>query len=268
VTIHKTAIIGDGARIDESAEIGPYAVIGSQVKIGARTTIGAHSVIDGITTIGEDCKLFPGCSIGLEPQDIGYKNEPTGVKIGDRVTVREYATIHRASKEGFTTIGDDCFLMNYAHVAHNCQLGRGVILANAATLAGYVTVGDHTVMAGLLVIHQFVRIGRLNMISGISGSRLDCPPFAMCDGRPVKFRGVNAIGMRRQKIAAEVRTAIKSAFRMLYRSDDNFSQALERIEREIHPYSEIRELVEFFRTSKRGVIPKYISEEEEGFDED
>ncbi|HEY9684749.1 MAG TPA: acyl-ACP--UDP-N-acetylglucosamine O-acyltransferase [Oculatellaceae cyanobacterium] len=260
--IHKTAIIEDGAIIDPTAEIGPYVVIGPNVKIGAGTKIGAHSVIDGHTTIGNDCKIYASASIGLDPQDISYKGQPTGVSMGDRVTVREFVTVHRASKEGVTVVGDDCFLMAYSHVAHDDVLGKGVIMANGATLAGHVTVGDHTVMAGVLIVHQFVRIGRLNMISGMTGTRLDLPPFAMCDGRPTRVRGVNIIGMRRQKMAAENRSAIKKAFRMIYRSDENITQALERIENEIHPYPEIVELVDFYRTSKRGVTGKTAPDED------
>jgi UDP-N-acetylglucosamine acyltransferase len=261
--IHKTAIIEDGAVIDPTADIGPYVVIGPNVKIGAGTRIGAHSVVDGHTTIGKDCKIYASASIGLDPQDLGYKGQPTGVSMGDRVTVREFVTVHRASKEdGVTVVGDDCFLMAYSHVAHDDVLGKGVIMANGATLAGHVTVGDHTVMAGVLIVHQFVRIGRLNMISGMTGTRLDLPPFAMCDGRPTRVRGINIIGMRRQKMPAENRSAIKKAFRMIYRSDENITQALERIEKEIHPYPEIIELVDFYRTSKRGVTGKTAPDED------
>ncbi len=268
--IHRTAIIEDGASIDETADIGPYVVIGPNVTIGAGTKIGAHSVIDGHTTIGRDCKIYASASIGLDPQDMSYTGQPTGVEVGDRVTVREFVTIHRASKEGVTKVGDDCFLMAYSHVAHDDVLGKGVIMANGATLAGHVTVGDHTVMAGVLIVHQFVRIGRLNMISGMTGTRLDLPPFAMCDGRPTRVRGINIIGMRRQKMPGEVRSAIKKAFRMIYRSDENITQALERIEKEIHPHPEIIELVDFFRTSKRGVTGKTAPDEdaEANFGED
>ena len=134
MTIHRTAIVADGAQIDPSVEIGPYAVIGPNVKIGRGTKIGPHAVIDGVTTIGENCHIFAGASIGREPQDLSYKDEPTGVIIGDRVTIREYVTIHRASHEGFTVVGDECFLMNYVHIAHNCKLGRGVIMANSTML--------------------------------------------------------------------------------------------------------------------------------------
>ena len=254
MTIHRTAIIADGAQIDETAQIGPYAVIGPDVKIGARTKVGAHAVIDGITTIGEDCNIFAGASIGLDPQDLAYKNEPTGVIIGNRVIIREYATIHRATHEGFTIIGDDCFLMNYVHIAHNCKLGKGVILANLSNLAGYVQIADHVVCAGMFVAHQFVRIGKMCMVSGVSGARVDLPPYTICAGRRLRVRGVNVVGMRRNKIGMEVRSAIKEAYRLLYRTDLNATQALEQIEKEIHPHPEILEILEFYRTSKRGVV--------------
>ena len=149
-----------GAIIADSAEIGPYAVIGGQVSVGSGSKIGAHVVIDGQTTIGENCQIFSGASIGQAPQSISYKGEPSGVKIGNGVTIREYVTVHRGLANGCTTIGDECYIMNYAHIAHDCQLGRGVIMANSATLAGHITVGDGTVMAGVCVFHQYVRIGR------------------------------------------------------------------------------------------------------------
>jgi len=263
MTIHKTAIVSEGAQIHASAEIGPYAVIGANVKIGAGTTIGAHAVIDGHTTIGEDCRIFAGASIGLEPQDLRYKGEPTGVIMGDRVVVREYATIHRATGEGFTTVGDDCFLMNYVHIAHNSHLGKGVILANSTMMAGHVTIGDHTVISGMCIFHQFVRIGRLCMISGMAGSRMDLPPFATLDGRPAMVRGINSIGMRRQGLSLKARSAVKEAYRLLYRSGLNSTQALERIQEEVELLPEVIEIIDFFKTSKRGVVgPETKSMEE------
>lgn len=264
MSIHKTAIIGDGANIAADAEIGPYAVIGGQVSIGSATKIGAHAVIDGHTKIGAKCHIFAGASIGLEPQSISYAGEPTGVSIGDRVTVREYATIHRGTKEdGMTVIGDDCYLMNYAHVAHDCKLGKGIIMANSATLAGHVVVGDGTVMAGACVFHQFVRIGRLCMVSGLTGSRVDLPPFVVLDGRPPTIRGINIIGMRRQKVSSQARTAIKQAYKTLYKSGLNFAQAIAQLEEESEHPQEVSEIIDFFKTSKRGVLGLY-SEDESG----
>ncbi len=263
MTIHKTAIIDDGAQIDPSAEIGPYAVVGPNVKIGARTKVGAHCVIDGHTTIGSDCNIYAGASIGLDPQDLRYKGEPTGVIIGDRVVIREYVTIHRATAEGFTTIGDDCFFMNYVHIAHNCKVGRGVILANSVMMAGYVQIGDFTVMSGMNIFHQFVRVGRMVMVSGFVGARNDIPPFCMVDERHDRVRGINSIGMRRQGLSAKTRAAIKECYRLLYRSGLNNSQALARIEEEIEPCPEVQELVEFFKTSKRGVVGGSLTAEDE-----
>jgi UDP-N-acetylglucosamine acyltransferase len=253
MTIHSTAVIDSNAQIAPDAEIGPYAVIGPNVKIGSRTKIGAHTIIDGVTTIGANCNIFPGASIGLEPQDFGYKGEPTGVILGDNVVIREYVTIHRASKEGFTMIGDETFLMNYVHIAHNCKLGKGVILANSTMMAGHVTIEDYVVTSGMCIFHQHIRIGRLSMLSGMTGTRLDLPPFSTCDGRPAMVRGVNAIGMRRRGIKQETRSAVKEAYRLIYRSGLNVSQALERIEQDIQPYPEVTEVVEFFRSTKRGV---------------
>jgi UDP-N-acetylglucosamine acyltransferase len=268
MTIHKSAIIGEGASIADDVEVGPYAVIGEHVSIGSGTKIGAHTIIDGRTKIGSDCHIFPGASIGLEPQSLSYKNEPTGVNIGDRVTVREYVTIHRGTAEakdgeidGITVIGDDCFLMNYVHVAHDCKLGKGVIMANSATLAGHVQVGDFTVMAGVCVFHQFVRIGRFCMVSGMTGGRMDLPPFVMLDGLPPMIRGVNVIGMRRQKLSSEVRSKVKNAYKMLYQSGLNFSQAIASLKSEGNLIAEVEEIIDFFATSKRGVLGAYAEGE-------
>jgi UDP-N-acetylglucosamine acyltransferase len=263
-TIHKTAVIADGAQIHDTAEIGPYVVIGPHVRIGAGTKIGAHSVIDGHTTIGESCKIFPGVSIGLEPQDLKYKDEPTGVVIGNNVTLREYVTIHRATGDRTTVIGNDCFLMNYVHIAHDCRLGNGVIIANATTVAGHVTIGENAVISGTCVFHQNVRVGKAVMMGGLTGTRVDLPPFTMCDGRPAYVRGINVIGLRRQKIGPETRGHIKQAYKLLYREGLNFGQALERIEAELPQSPEIMEICEFFRTSKRGIAAAFGDSHEAG----
>lgn len=255
--VHKTAVIADGAEVHESADIGPFAVIGSHVKIGPGTKIGAHAVIDGYTTIGENCQIFAGAAIGLEPQDLKYTNEPTGVIIGNNCVIREYVTIHRATKEGFTVLGDNCFLMNYAHVAHNCKVGSGVIMANATTLAGHVEVGDGAVFAGMVILHQHVKIGRFCMLGGMTGSRVDLPPFTLCDGRPAMVRGMNVIGLRRNKMGPEKRSAIKQAYKLIYRSGLNHSQAIAKIKEEIEAFDEINEICDFFATSKRGVAPAF-----------
>jgi len=265
MTIHSTAVIASGAIIAEGAEIGPYAVIGENVSIGKGTKIGPHVVIDGITSIGENCQIFSGASIGQAPQSISYRGEPSGVKIGNGVTIREYVTVHRGSAGGCTTIGDNCYLMNYAHVAHDCNIGRGVIMANSATLAGHITVGDGTVMAGVCVFHQFVRIGRMCMVSGMTGSRMDLPPFVILDGLPPAIRGLNLIGMKRNGFPLAVRTAIKRAYKTLYNSGLNFSQAIQQIKQE-EMLPEVAEIVDFFDSSKRGVLGSY-NEDEPALDE-
>lgn len=257
MVIHKTAIIADGAQIHESAEIDPYAVIGPNVQIGAGTRIGAHAIIDGHTVIGENSRIFAGASIGLEPQDLRYKGEPTGVIIGNNTVIREYVTIHRATVEGNTTIGDNCFLMNYVHVAHNCKLGNGVIMANGTMMAGHVDIGEGTVFSGVCILHQFVRVGRFCMIGGMTGTRVDLPPFTICDGRPAMVRGLNVIGLRRQKMNPTVRAGVKQAYKLLYRSGLNHSQAIARIQDELECGVEIKEICDFFTSSKRGVAPAF-----------
>ncbi len=258
MTIHPAAIIADGADIHESAEIGPGAVIGANVKIGRGTKVGPHVVIDGHTQIGEDCEIFAGAIIGLPPQDRSYKGEPSGVLVGDRCVIREYATIHRATGDDTTIVGEDAFLMNYAHVAHNCKLGKGVTMANNATIAGYVQIGDFAVLSGMVVVHQHSRIGRLCMLSGLTGARQDLPPFTNLDGRPSRVRGINMLGLRRIQAKPEVRSAIKETYRLIYRSGLNISQALDRVETDLELFPEVKEIVEFFRTSKRGVAPAFV----------
>ncbi len=251
--IHPTAIIADGAKVAASAEIGPYSIIGKSVKIGEGTKIGPHVVIDGDTTIGADCKIYASVAIGLDPQDFGYKGEPTGVIIGDRVTLREFVTIHRATKEGFTTVGNDCFLMNCSHIAHNCKVGNGVILANNAVLGGYVEVGDNAVFGGMIAVHQHCRVGRLVMMGGCSGTRQDIPPFAITERTPAKVYGINTIGLRRNKVSQETRSAIKNAYKIFNREGLNLKSAIERVESELGNFAEVKEIVDFYKSSRRGV---------------
>ncbi len=261
--IHPTAIISKEASIGKDVIIGPYSYIGPNVEIKEKTYIGPHVIIDGITQIGSNCKLIAACSIGLPPQDISYKDEPTGVKIGNGTVIREYVTIHRASKEGFTVIGENCYLMNYVHVAHNVQLGNSVIIANSSMLAGYVIVEDFVFISALSPIHQHCRIGESAMVGGMTGSRLDLPPYFIADGRPAKIRGVNKVGLRRRGIKADVRDELAKAYKIIYHSGLNTSNALQKIETELIPFDEIKKLVGFYRTSKRGVVG--IDSEENDF---
>ena len=261
--IHPTAIIAGGAKIGLGVSIGPYSIIGENVSIGDNTYIGPHVIIDGKAEIGANCKLIAACSIGLPPQDINYKGEETGVKIGENTIIREYVTIHKATKEGFTTVGKNCFLMNYVHIAHNVQLGNNVIMANSSTLAGYVIVEDFVFISALSTMHQHCRIGESAIVGGMSGSRLDIPPYFIADGRPVKIKGINKIGLRRKGIKPEVREELSKAYKLIYLSGLNTTNALQKIESELVQFDEIKKLVTFFRTSKRGVVGMDSKDEEE-----
>lgn len=261
-TIHPTAIISPEAKIGPGVNIGPYCVIGPDVEIKENTYIGPHVIIEGKTEIGANCKLIAACSIGLPPQDISYKGELTGVKIGENTVIREYVTIHRAVKEGFTVIGKDCFLMNCAHIGHNARLGNNVIMASSSILAGYTIVEDFVFISALCVTHQHCRIGESAMVGGMTGTRLDLPPYFMADGRPAKIRGVNKVGLRRRGIKAEVRTELIKAYKMIYLSGLNTANALLKVEAELIQFDEIKKLVNFFKTSKRGVVGRDIENDD------
>ena len=252
--IHPTAIISPEARIGAEVTIGPYCCIGPNVEIKDNTYIGPHVIIEGTTEIGPNCKLVAACSIGLPPQDLSYRGEQTGVKIGENTTIREYVTIHRATKDGYTVIGSNCFLMNCVHIGHNTQLGDSVIIANSSVLAGYVTVEDFVFISALSTMHQHCRIGESAMVGGMTGSRLDLPPYFMADGRPAKIRGVNKVGLRRRGIKADVRVELSKAYKLIYQSGLNTTNALKKIEDELVQFEEIKKLVNFYRTSKRGVV--------------
>lgn len=252
--IHPTAIISPEARIGAQVTIGPYCCIGPNVEIKDNTYIGPHVIIEGTTEIGPNCKLIAACSIGLPPQDISYKDEPTGVKIGENTIVREYVTIHRATKEGFTTIGSNCFLMNCVHIGHNTQVGNHIIMASSSTLGGYVIVQDFVFIGGLTAIHQHCRIGESAMVGGMSGSRLDAPPYFIANGIPITIRGINKVGLRRRGIKADVREELSKAYKLIYQSGLNTTNALKKIEDELVQFVEIKKLVNFYRTSKRGVV--------------
>ena len=260
--IHYTAVISSGAKIANSVEIGPYSVIGPQVEIKENTYIGPHVIIEGKTTIGSNCKLMA-CSIGLPPQDLSYAGEDTGVNIGDGTVIREYATVHRAVKEGFTEIGKNCFLMNYVHIGHNVKLGNHVIMANSSLLPGYVEVADFVFISGLSTIHQHCRIGESAMVGAMTGSRLDLPPYFIADGRPAKIRGVNKVGLKRRGIKPDVRIEIERAYKLIYQSELNTTNAIEKIEKELNLYPEIKNIIEFFKTSKRGIVTVAGSPDEE-----
>jgi len=254
IVIHPTAIVDSGAQLEEGVEIGPYSIIGKNVRIGKRTKIGSGVLIEGWTTIGEDCVISKGAAIGGPPQDLHYKGVRSFIKIGDRNLIREYVTIHRGTKEESTTrIGNDCFIMAYSHIAHNCTIEDGVIMANLGTLAGYVTVEKKVVIGGLSAAHQYVRIGAYSIIGGCSKVVKDVPPYTKVDGHPATLWGLNTIGLRRGGFSPKTRELLKRAYTILFRSNLNTSQALGRIENGLEPIPEIRHLCDFIRNSKRGI---------------
>jgi len=255
--IHPTAIVDKNAELEGDVEIGPGAVIASRVKIGVGCRIGPNAVIDSGTILGRDVRVHAGAVIGTEPQDWKYGGYPTGVEIGEGTIIREYVTINRATGEGgMTRIGPRCMLMINCHIAHECKVGEGVIMANLATLGGHVEVEDFTVIGGMAVIHQFVRVGRMAMVGGASGLMKDAPPYMITFGYPpARVYGVNKVGMRRNGVSDKTRDDIKRAFKFLFRSGLNFSQGLERIREEIDPSPEIQHLIEFFNKTRRGISP-------------
>ncbi|MFN2578032.1 MAG: acyl-ACP--UDP-N-acetylglucosamine O-acyltransferase [Pyrinomonadaceae bacterium] len=254
--IHSSAVISPRAHIGAGCRIGPYAVIGDEVSLGSGITVESHCVIDGRTRIGDQTHLFPFVSVGLPPQDLKFAGEETETEIGKRTRIREFVTIHRGTKGGggITKIGDDCFVMAQAHVAHDCLIGNNVIMANAATLAGHVIVEDGANIGAYSGVHQFCRIGREAYVGGYSVVVKDALPFALTVGNHAKCYGLNKVGVRRRGYSRETIAALHHAFHLLLSSKLNTTQALERIREEIKNIPEVDELVRFVETSKRGVV--------------
>ena len=252
--IHETAVIAPNARIAKGVEIGPYSVIGENVEIGEVTKIGPHVVIQGWTSIGKDCRIFQFASIGEEPQDLKFKGEKSYTFIGDRTTIREGVTVHRATgAENETRIGSDCLLMALTHVAHNCVLGDHVIMSNLASVAGHAVVEDRAVIGGMAGVHQFVKIGRNAMVGGMAKLVQDVVPYTIVDGHPAKVVGLNSVGISRAGIPLESRRNIKKAYKILYRSGLNLAEAISVIEQEVDSCEEVDHFLRFLRNAERGI---------------
>jgi len=252
--IHPTAIISPKAKLATKVSVGPYTVIGANVSIGADTKIGAHCVLEGNTSIGKNCEIFTGVVIGSRPQDLKFKDAKVFLEIGNNNIIREYCTLNPATKEGAkTVVGNDNLLMAYSHIAHDCSIGNGCILANNCTLAGHVAIEDKVVIGGIVAIHQFVRIGMLSITGGCSKVVQDIPPFSTCDGHPARVYGLNLIGLKRNGVSREAIKKIDQAFKLIFNSGLTAKHALEKVEKEIEKTKEITYLVNFVKSSERGL---------------
>lgn len=258
-SIHPTAVISLGADLHPSVQVGPYSVIGERVKVGLGTIIGSHVVIEGPTEIGCGNRIFPGAVIGTEPQDLKYDGAASGVKIGDDNQIREYVTINRATGRGeMTVIGNKNLLMAYVHVAHNCAIADSVVIANNVALAGHVKIESRAVIGGVLGIHQFVHIGKMAMVGGMSRIDRDVPPFMLVEGNPSRVRSLNFVGLKRAGLSLTDLQILKKAFRILYHSDKPFNEAF--VELELLSDSEYVEHLHRFlymslSSERRGPIP-------------
>lgn len=253
MTIHPTAVIDPKAEIDGEVDIGPYVVIEGPVKINRGTRVMAHAYLTGWTEIGADNEIHPGVVLGGAPQDKAYKGAETYLKIGDRNIFREHVQVHRGTVAGSATIvGDDNFLMANSHVGHNCKLGNQIVIANGALLGGYVEVGNNVFISGNCVVHQFVRIGDYALMRGLSGTSRDVPPFAIVDWQHT-VRGVNVVGLKRAGFDDRRIREIREAFRVLFRKGRNLSLAVKEIEDRGRAGDDVSALLEFIKSSKRGV---------------
>ena len=252
--IHPTAIIHPNARIGANCEIGPYCVLGEHVVLGEGCKLHSHVVIDGHTRLGRENEVFPFACLGAKTQDLKWKGGVNRVEIGDRNVIREFVTVHCATDDGkATVIGSHNLLLIYVHVAHDCVLGNQIIMSGYAGLAGHVVVEDQAVLGGYTAVHQFCRIGRLALTGGCSKVVQDVPPFMIADGNPAETRTINKIGMERNGISDEAQTALRQAYKLLFREGLTIPNALERVEKELPPLPELAHLVHFVRTSERGI---------------
>lgn len=252
--IHPTAVIDAKAEIEADCEIGPFCVIGPNVKLGARNRLHSHVVIDGHTVIGEENQIYPFVSIGMQSQDLKWNGGITHTEIGDRNTFREGVTVHSATSDGeYTRVGSDNHILAYCHLAHNAIVGNHNIMSNYSGVAGHVVIEDYTVIAAMSGVHQFCRVGRMSMIGGCSKVVQDVPPYMIVDGNPAETRTINKIGLERKGVSPEAQTELRRAFKILFKEGLNHTNAIERIESELNLLPEVKTLVDFIRTSERGI---------------
>ena len=252
--IHPTAVVSPDAVIGENVEIGPFAIVGEQCTIGDGSVIAPRATLERNVRLGARVKVGVGTVLGGDPQDLKFRGEETWVEIGDGTTIREYTTINRGTTQSLkTTVGRGSFIMSYVHLGHDCHVGDGVILSNAVQLAGHVTVEDRAIISGVSAVHQFARIGRHAFVGGCSRVAKDVPPFLKAVGNPVRLYGLNSVGLQRSGFDAELVRELKRAYRLLFRSDLNVSQALERARAELQPLPEVEHFLQFIEDSQRGI---------------
>jgi len=256
--IHETAIVHPEAHLAEDVVVGPYCVIEADVSIGQRTRLDAFAQIKSHTVLGADNHVHSYACVGGIPQDLKFHGEKTVLEIGDRNTIREYATLNRGTGDGggVTRVGSDCLLMAYSHVAHDCQVADGVILANAATLAGHVEIGHHSVVGGLSAVHQFVCIGEFAFIGGKTGVAQDVPPYVLAAGERATMRGLNLVGLKRRGFNKEALQGLRKTYSLVFRSGQGRQETLDQALEQWGENEEVRRFVDFIRQSERGVIPQ------------
>jgi UDP-N-acetylglucosamine acyltransferase len=254
--IHQTALVDPTAEVADGVEIGPYSIIGEKVKIGKGTSIGPHCVIDKWTVIGKGCQIYQYASIGAPPQHLRYKGEETSVIVGDNNIIREFVTIHRGTPfgNGKTVLGDENFIMAYAHVAHDCILGNRIIMSSYAALGGHVEIGDYAIIGGIVAIHQFVRVGAYAFVGGATALTRDIPPFVTASGMKVKFYGINVLNLQRHNVSAEAIQGLRKAYKVLFRSRLTMEEAIKQVQEDpVAALPEVQYMLDFISGSKRGV---------------
>lgn len=253
--IHTSAVIDADARIGDNVTIGAGVIIGPRCTVGDGCVISTRAILEENVRLGQAVNIGVGSVLGGLPQDLKFKGEETWVEVGDRTTIREYSTINRGTSQSFkTTVGSDCFLMTYVHLAHDCHVGNGVIISNGTQLAGHVTIDDKAILSGLIAVHQFGKIGRYAFIGGMARVNKDVPPFVKAVGNPIKLYGLNSIGLQRNGFSTETILELKKAYRLFFRSELNIAQALETARKELAMGPEVRAFVDFVEDSQRGIV--------------
>ncbi len=260
--IHPTALVDKSVELGDGVTIGPYSIIEGRVVIGHDTRIHSHVVIKDLTTIGHKCEIFQFAVVGEIPQDLKFQGEETHLIIGDGNIIREFATLHRgtAGGGGVTRVGHGNLFMAYTHVAHDCQVGNGVIMSNAATLAGHITVEDYAILGGLSAVHQYCHIGAHAFVGGCSAVHRDVPPYAMAVGNRAKLVGLNLVGLKRHGFTDSSLQPLKKAYELVFLSDLNQKEAIDRVKAEVPQTPEVQHLLKFLETSERGLLPADVKE--------